>query len=149
VHWVWYWAILDREGDGRIVASIPDFGNLAAHGVNEKDAVAHVAKRAGEHVRALEESGQPVPRPRQASEMPTTLQSQNRPGHDFCAGRATSGKAGLTGLVPSIEARCDYPSEGASGRLSVGRWLGVRSVLDAVSVSAPRIQPLGVSHRHD
>jgi predicted RNase H-like HicB family nuclease len=76
VHWVWYWAILDREGDGRIVASIPDFGNLAAHGVNEKDAVAHVAKRAGEHVRALEESGQPVPRPRQPSEMPTTLQAK-------------------------------------------------------------------------
>jgi len=35
-----------------------------------------VAKRAGEHVRALEESGQPVPRPRQASEMPTTLQAK-------------------------------------------------------------------------
>jgi hypothetical protein len=27
--------------------------------------VAHVAKHAGEHVRAFEESGQPVPRPRQ------------------------------------------------------------------------------------
>src|SRR5260370_42050317 len=46
VRCVWYWAILDREGDGRIVASIPDFGNLAAYGVIEKVAVAHVAIRA-------------------------------------------------------------------------------------------------------
>jgi predicted RNase H-like HicB family nuclease len=76
VRWVWYWAILDHESDGRIVASIPDFENLAAHGVNEKDAVARVAERAAEHVRTLVESGQPVPRPRQASEMPTTLQAK-------------------------------------------------------------------------
>ena len=57
---VWYWAILDREGDG-FIARIPDLGDLAAYGAVEKDAVAHVAQRAGEHVRALEESGQPVP----------------------------------------------------------------------------------------
>ncbi len=69
MHWVWYWAILYRESDGRIIASIPDFGDLAAYGANEKDAVAHIAERAGEHVRALEESGKPVPRARQASEM--------------------------------------------------------------------------------
>jgi hypothetical protein len=75
VRWVWYWAILDRECDG-FVARIPDLGDLAAYGANEKDAVAHIAKREGEHVRALEESGQPVPRPRQASEMPTALQAK-------------------------------------------------------------------------
>jgi predicted RNase H-like HicB family nuclease len=74
--WIWYWAILYRESDGRIIASIPDFGDLAACGANEKDAVAHVAERAGEHVRVLEESGQPVPRARQASEMPSTLQAR-------------------------------------------------------------------------
>jgi len=73
---VWYWAMVDREHDGRFVASIPDLGDLAAYGENEKDAVAHVAELAAEHVRALEESGQPVPRPRQASEMPTTLQAK-------------------------------------------------------------------------
>ena len=76
MRWIWSWAIVDRESDGRIVASIPDFGNLAAHGVNEKDAVTRVAERAAEHVRALMESGQPVPRPRQASEMPTNLQAK-------------------------------------------------------------------------
>jgi predicted RNase H-like HicB family nuclease len=75
VRWIWYWAILDRERDG-FIARIPDLGDLAAYGAVEKDAVAHVAKRAGGHVRALEESGQPVPRPRQASEMPTTLQAK-------------------------------------------------------------------------
>jgi predicted RNase H-like HicB family nuclease len=40
---VWYWAMVDRETDGRFIASIPDLGDLAAYGENEKDAVAHVA----------------------------------------------------------------------------------------------------------
>jgi predicted RNase H-like HicB family nuclease len=75
MRWVWYWAILDRESDG-FVASIPDLGNLAAYGANQKAAVAHVAERAAEHVRALEEGGQPVPHARQASEMPSTLQAK-------------------------------------------------------------------------
>jgi predicted RNase H-like HicB family nuclease len=51
-----------------------DLGDLAAYGDTDKDAVAHVAERAAEHVRALVESGQPVPRARQASEMPSALQ---------------------------------------------------------------------------
>ena len=76
MYWIWYWAVLDREGDGRIIASIPDLGDLAAYGATEKAAVAHVAERAAEHVSALVESGQPVPRARQASEMPSTLQAK-------------------------------------------------------------------------
>jgi hypothetical protein len=39
VSWIWYWAILDRESEG-FIASIPDLGDLAAYGENEKDAVA-------------------------------------------------------------------------------------------------------------
>jgi len=73
MYWIWYWAILVRESDG-FIASIPDLGELAAYGANEKEAVAHVAERAAEHVSALVESGQPVPRARQTSEMPSTLQ---------------------------------------------------------------------------
>jgi len=71
--WIWYWAILVREGDG-FIASVPDLGDLAAYGDTDKDAVAHVAERAAEHVRVLVESGQPVARARQASEMPSALQ---------------------------------------------------------------------------
>ena len=66
--------MIDRESDGRFIASIPDLGDLAAYGENEKDAVAHVVTLAAEHVRGLVESVQPVPRARQASEMPSTLQ---------------------------------------------------------------------------
>jgi predicted RNase H-like HicB family nuclease len=73
---VWYWAMIDREIDGRFIASIPDLGDLAAYGENEKDAVAHVAELAAEHVRALVESGQPAPRARQASEIPSTIRSK-------------------------------------------------------------------------
>jgi predicted RNase H-like HicB family nuclease len=75
MYWIWYWAILDRESDG-FIASIPDLGDLAAYGTNEKRAVARVAEHAAEHVRALMENGQPVPRARQASEMPRTLQKK-------------------------------------------------------------------------
>ena len=49
---VWYWAMIDRENDGRFIASIPDLGELAAYGHSDKDAVAHVTELANQHVRA-------------------------------------------------------------------------------------------------
>ena len=70
---VWYWAMIDRESDGRFIASIPDLGDLAAYGENEKDAVAHVAVLAADHVRAVVESGQPAPRARRATELPVSF----------------------------------------------------------------------------
>ena len=73
--WIWYWAILNRESKG-FIASVPDLEGLAAYGANEKEAVARVAERAAEYVRALVESGKPVPPGRHASEMPTTLQAK-------------------------------------------------------------------------
>jgi predicted RNase H-like HicB family nuclease len=72
---IWYWALVGRENDGRFIASIPDLEDLAAWGGNEKDAVAHVAELATEHVRSLVESGQPAPRARPASEMPSIPQA--------------------------------------------------------------------------
>ena len=60
---VWYWAMIDRESDGRFIASIPDLGDLAAYGDTDKDAVAHVTELAGERVRAAVDDGQPVPHP--------------------------------------------------------------------------------------
>ena len=61
---IWYWAMIDRETDGRFVASIPDLGDLAAYGDTDKDAVDHVTELARESVQATVESGQPVPRQR-------------------------------------------------------------------------------------
>ena len=58
---VWYWAIVDRERDGRFLASIPDLGDLAAYGDTEKDPVAHVAELAAKHVRPLVESTSRLP----------------------------------------------------------------------------------------
>jgi predicted RNase H-like HicB family nuclease len=69
---IWYWTVLDRESDG-FIASVPDLGDLAAYGATEKEAVALVAERAAEYVRALVESGKPVPHARHATEMPSTL----------------------------------------------------------------------------
>jgi predicted RNase H-like HicB family nuclease len=68
--------MVDREYDGRFIASIPDLGDLAAYGKNEKDAVAHVAELAAEHVRALVERGQQAPRARKAAEMPSAIRSK-------------------------------------------------------------------------
>ena len=73
---IWYWAMIDRETDGRFVASIPDLGDLAAYGDTDKDAVAHVTELAGESVHAAVESGQPVPRQRHYNEMPSFLRSK-------------------------------------------------------------------------
>jgi predicted RNase H-like HicB family nuclease len=70
---IWYWTVLDRESEG-FVASVPDLGDLAAYGATEKEAVAYVAERAADYVRALVESGKPVPRARQPSEMPSDVQ---------------------------------------------------------------------------
>ena len=47
---VWYWAMVDRETDGRFIASIPDLGDLAAYGENEKDAVARLMSRVPWHL---------------------------------------------------------------------------------------------------
>jgi predicted RNase H-like HicB family nuclease len=73
---VWYWAMIDRESDGRFIASIPDLGDLAAYGNTDKDAVAYVTERAAERVRAAIDDGQPVPPRRQCSEMPSQIRSK-------------------------------------------------------------------------
>jgi len=73
---IWYWATIDRESDGRFVASIPDLGDLAAYGESDKDAVAHVTDLAREHVRSTVEAGQPAPRRRHFTDMPSYLRSK-------------------------------------------------------------------------
>ena len=65
--------MIDRESDGRFVASIPDLDDLAAYGHTDKDAVAHVTELASRRVRAAVEGGQPVPPWRQSSEMPSQI----------------------------------------------------------------------------
>ena len=77
---VWYWAMIDRESDGRFIASIPDLDDLAAYGHTDKDAVAHVTELAGERVRAVLEDGQPVPPRRQSSKMPSQIRRSKEVG---------------------------------------------------------------------
>ena len=73
---VWYWATVDRESDGRFSASIADLEDLAAYGLTDKDAVAHVTELASQRVRAAVEGGQPVPPRRQSSEIPSQIRSK-------------------------------------------------------------------------
>ena len=77
---IWYWATVDRESDGRFIASIPDLGDLAAYGDTDKDAVAHVTDLAGERVRAVIEGGQPFPPRRHSSEMPSQIRRSKEVG---------------------------------------------------------------------
>ena len=76
---VWYWAMIDRENDGRFIASIPDLGDLVAYGNTDKDAVAHVTVLAGERVRAAVDDGQPVPHRRPFREMPSYTRAKEVP----------------------------------------------------------------------
>ena len=73
---VWYWATIDREYDGRFIASIPDLWDLAAYGDTDKDSVAHVTELASERVRAALDDGQQVPPRRQSSKLPTHIRSK-------------------------------------------------------------------------
>ena len=73
---IWYWAMLDRDSDGRFIASIPDLGDLAAYGDTDKEAVAHATNLATERVRAAVEGGKPVPHRRHFSEMPSQVRSK-------------------------------------------------------------------------
>ena len=73
---IWYWATIDRESDGRFVASIPDLGDLAAYGETDKAAVTHVTDLARDHVRAAVAGGQPVPPRRLSTEMPSLVRSK-------------------------------------------------------------------------
>jgi predicted RNase H-like HicB family nuclease len=73
---IWYWATIDREYDGRFIASIPDLWDLAAYGDTDKDAVAHVTQLASERVRAALDNGQQVPSRRQSSELPSYIRSK-------------------------------------------------------------------------
>jgi predicted RNase H-like HicB family nuclease len=80
---VWYWAMIDRESDGRFIASIPDLEDLAAYGDTDKDAVAHVTVLAADHVRAVVEGGQPAPRARKAFEMPSAIRRSKEIGRSL------------------------------------------------------------------
>jgi predicted RNase H-like HicB family nuclease len=73
---VWYWTMVDRDSEGRFIASIPDLVDVAAYGVTEKDALANVTQLAEEHVRALVEAGQSAPRASRAAEMPSATRSK-------------------------------------------------------------------------
>jgi predicted RNase H-like HicB family nuclease len=73
---IWFWAMINRESDGRFVASIPDLADLAAYGDTDKAAVAHVTDLAREHIRAAVDSGEPVPLRRHYNEMPSHLRSK-------------------------------------------------------------------------
>ncbi len=73
---VWYWTMVDRDSEGRFIASVPDLVDVAAYGVTEKDALAHVTQLAEEHVRALVERGQSAPRASRAAEMPSATRSK-------------------------------------------------------------------------
>jgi predicted RNase H-like HicB family nuclease len=73
---VWYWAMIDREHDGRFIASIPDLWDLAAYGDTDKDAIAHVTELASERVRAALDDGQRVPPRRQCSVLPSHIRTK-------------------------------------------------------------------------
>jgi predicted RNase H-like HicB family nuclease len=73
---IWYWAMIDRDSDGRFIASIPDLGDLAAYGDTDKEAVAHATNLAAERVRAALDGGERVPQRRHFSEMPRQIRSK-------------------------------------------------------------------------
>jgi predicted RNase H-like HicB family nuclease len=73
---IWYWAMIDRDSEGRFVASVPDLDDVAVSASTEKDAVAHLTVLATERVRAAVEGGQRVPGRRQFTELPSRFRAK-------------------------------------------------------------------------
>ena len=73
---IWYWAMIDRESDGRVVASVPDLDDVAVSASTEKDALAYLAALAAERVRAAVEGGQRVPGRRHFTELPSRFRTK-------------------------------------------------------------------------
>ena len=92
---IWYWATIDREHNGRFIASIPDLGDLAASGDSDKDAVSQITNLAREHVQSVVSAGEPAPRRRHFTEMPSYLHS-NEVGRTLIPVEVERSAAGAT-----------------------------------------------------
>jgi len=57
-----YTAVLDREQDGRVIASVPGVAGCHVYGRTPKEAVARVRKALQFYVDALKEEGRKPPR---------------------------------------------------------------------------------------
>lgn len=66
---VWYWAVLERNKDGRYFAFVPDLPGATASGATEKDVLITIAEIAADYVRDLVEDGHPVPKARNSNEI--------------------------------------------------------------------------------
>ena len=122
-----YRAMIDRESDGRFIASIPDLDDLAAYGQTDEDAVAHVTELVGQRVRAAVEEGQPVPPRRQSSEMPSQIRFKEVGRAIIPAGQSSRWKlgAGKHGQLRPITCRLEpgcrrwkHPFRGKVGQRS-------------------------------
>ncbi len=73
---IWYWARIDRDNDGRFVATIPDLGYLAAYGGSDNAAVAYLTDLARDRVRSAVEAGQSAPPRRHFTKMPSSVHAK-------------------------------------------------------------------------
>ncbi|MCW5982825.1 MAG: type II toxin-antitoxin system HicB family antitoxin [Bryobacteraceae bacterium] len=63
---------IDRESDGRILASVPDLPGVMAYGVSEEEAIRKVKSIALQVLADMIESGEDVPRPPNGFRSPPT-----------------------------------------------------------------------------
>jgi predicted RNase H-like HicB family nuclease len=66
---VWYWAVLERNKDGRYFAHVPDLPGATASGATEREVLQNIAEIAADHVRDLVEDGHDVPKARRNDEI--------------------------------------------------------------------------------
>jgi predicted RNase H-like HicB family nuclease len=66
---VWYWAVLERNKEGRYFAHVPDLPGATASGATEREVLQNIAEIAADHVRDLVEDGHEVPAARSNDEI--------------------------------------------------------------------------------
>jgi predicted RNase H-like HicB family nuclease len=66
---VWYWAILEKNKEGRYFPHVPDLPGATAAGETEREVLESIAEIAADHVRDLVEDGHEVPKARSNDEI--------------------------------------------------------------------------------
>ncbi|MGD9886261.1 MAG: type II toxin-antitoxin system HicB family antitoxin [Reyranella sp.] len=65
-----YYSLIERADDGRFVGWIPDLPGVTAAGYTEDETLRALSRNTRLHLGKLVQSGQPLPTPRPADELP-------------------------------------------------------------------------------
>ena len=73
---LWYWALIERDREGRFIARLYDLPDLVADGTTQTEAIANLKLIGNDRIRQLSESSSPLPRASRTSEIPSSVRTK-------------------------------------------------------------------------